>query len=156
MKKTTKQKEKLLIGSTDHVDLPSFDLADIPCKIDTGAETSAIHCHRVKLVEKDGEEFICFQLLDPSHKQYNGKEFRTNKFEERKVRSSSGVADYRYVITTEVELFGQRFETEFTLADREKMKFPILLGKRLLKKNFLVDVSKNNLSFKKKQTETSL
>ncbi|MEH0154989.1 RimK/LysX family protein [Limibacter armeniacum] len=155
MKKVTRKAEKVLIGSTDHVDIPQLHLQDIACKIDTGAETSAIHCHKVKLIEREGQELICFELLDPEHRQYNGKVFTTSNFKERKVKNTSGSAEYRYVITAEVVIFGKAYTTEFTLADRERMKFPILLGKRLLKKNFLVDVSKDNLSFKQKNNHDS-
>ncbi len=148
----SKNKSKLVIGTLDKVDFPEFGLYEIPCKIDTGAQTSALHCHRVRLIEieKEGKEIIAFELLDPSHEEYNGKEYRTTDFEERKVRSSSGHAEYRYVIRAKLLLFGETIETEFTLADRERMKYPILLGKSLLKGRFLVDVAKTNLSHKQK------
>lgn len=144
MKKATK--EKVLIGSTDRIDLPAFDLEDIPCKIDTGAYTSSIHCAQVRIVEKDGESYLSFKLYDKRFGLSNKKEFRYKEYNERKVRSSNGVLDYRYSIKTDVVVFGKKVKTEFTLSYREKMKFPILLGKRFLKNRFLVDVSQNNLS----------
>jgi len=112
--------------------------------------TSSIHCHEVKRIERGGAEYITFKLLDPSHPQYKNKAIRVDDFTERKVKNSFGQSEYRYVIKTEVTLFGETFEAEFTLADREKMRNPVLLGKRLLKGRFLVDVSKQNLSYKKK------
>ncbi|WP_026999792.1 ATP-dependent zinc protease family protein [Eisenibacter elegans] len=146
---------KRIIGTRDRIDFVDFALFDLPCKIDTGAETSAIHCHHVKLIEKEGQELISFKLLDPSHPEYDGVEYRTAKFEERRIRSSFGHTEYRYVITTQVQLFGEVFSTQFTLADRVQMKFPVLLGKRLLKNQFLVDVSLVDLSFKQKQQNLS-
>jgi len=138
------------IGSLDRVDFPLLSLADLPCKIDTGAETSAIHCHKVKLIEKDGEEIISFCLLDPKHPNYNGIEFRVKDFEEKKVKSSFGQSEFRYTIRTQVILFGEKITANFTLSDRERMKYPVLLGKSLLKKRFLVDVSQIDLSYKQK------
>jgi len=146
-----KTKSKTTIGTLDKIDLPSFGLYDIPCKIDTGANTSAIHCHSVKLVEKEGEQWLSFHLLDPTHSEYNNQKFWTQQFGETIVKSSFGQKVYRYVIRTEVVLFGETFSADFTLADRENMKYPILLGKKLLKNRFVVDVAKNNLSFKLKQ-----
>jgi hypothetical protein len=149
-KKSKVLNPKFLIGSLDYADFPEFNLLNIPCKIDTGAQTSAIHCHHIRLIEIEGKEIIAFNLLDPSHSDYNEKEYRTSDFKERKVRSSSGYAEYRYVITTDIILFGKVFKTEFTLADREQMRYPVLIGRRLLKDSFIVDVAKKNLSYKDK------
>lgn len=145
-----KKKQKIIIGTRDKIDIPEFDLLDLPCKTDTGAATSAIHCHHVRLIQNNGIEFISFRLLDPSHDAYNHKEFRTANFKEKKIKSSFGDIEYRYTITCKVTLFNKMFEAEFTLADREKMRFPVLLGRRLLRGRFLVDVAKANLSFKQK------
>jgi hypothetical protein len=141
---------KRVIGRIDKVDLPEFQLEGVACKVDTGAATSAIHCNHVHVMEQDGERLLYFSLLDPEHTAYNNKTFFTKHFQERVVKSSSGQAEQRFVIETPVVLFGETFYTQFTLADRENMRFPILLGRRLLRKNFIVDVSRTNLSAKKK------
>jgi hypothetical protein len=48
-----------------------------------------------------------------------------------------------------VQLYGQDFETEFSLSDRSDMKYPVLLGRSLLRQGrFVVDVAKRNLSYK--------
>lgn len=39
---------------------------------------------------------------------------------------------------------------ETSLSNRESMKFPLLIGRELLKQNFIVDVTKENHSFKAK------
>lgn len=148
-----RKKQKLIIGTRDKIDIPEFDLFDLPCKTDTGAATSAIHCHHVRLIQSNGKEFISFRLLDPSHDAYNHKEFRTSNFTEKKIKSSFGDIEYRYTITCKVTLFGKTFEADFTLADREKMRFPVLLGRRLLRGRFVVDVTKANLSFKNKSQQ---
>ncbi|NJL11742.1 MAG: ATP-dependent zinc protease [Microscillaceae bacterium] len=146
---------KIIIGSLDKVDFPEFSLFNLPCKIDTGAQTSAIHCHRVRLIEKDGVEIIAFKLLDPKHPEYNDQEYRTHDFEERSIKSSNGHTEFRYVIRSPLILFNQTIETEFTLADRERMKYPVLLGRRLLKDRFMVDVSKKNVSYQQKISNAS-
>lgn len=145
-----KKVQKTIIGTRDKIDIPEFALFDLPCRIDTGAATSAIHCHHVKLIQKNGKEMISFCLLDPSHDAYNHKEFRTSNFTEKKIKSSFGDVEYRYTINCPVTLFNQTFMAEFTLADREKMKYPVLLGRRLLKGRFIVDVAKANISYKLK------
>jgi glutathione synthase/RimK-type ligase-like ATP-grasp enzyme len=48
-------------------------------------------------------------------------------------------------VTLPIKIAGKRFRVHFTLADRSRSNFPILLGKRFLNKKFLVDVSQNHL-----------
>ncbi len=145
-----KKKRKKVIGCVDKIDFPEFGICDIACKIDTGAETSALHCHKVKIVERNGVEYISFVLAHTPKKTA----FLTSNFHEKIIRSSSGHVDLRYTIRTKITLFGRKIMAEFTLANREKMKFPVLLGKSLLKGRFVVDVEKENLSFlEKKQNQ---
>lgn len=149
------KKEKAVIGTTDKIDFTDLELFDIPCKIDTGANTSSIHCDKVKLIEEDGVEMVSFKLLDPSHPAYNGKEYKVKDFRERKIINSFGHWEYRFAIKTKVKLFGNIYTAEFTLSNRGRMKYPVLLGKKLLKGRYLVDVSKSNLSYNRKKEETT-
>ena len=142
-----KKKEKKLIGAIERVDLPEFDLTDIDARVDSGAATSAIHCHHVKVFQRQEKDYISFKLLDPSHPDYQQKTFRTSQFREKVIKSSFGNTQYRYAIKTTIELFGELVQVELTLADREKMQYPLLLGRNVLR-GYLVDVSKKNLSFK--------
>ncbi len=148
---TALPKKKKLLGSIDKIDFPEFGLEDVPCKIDTGAETSALHCHKVKIIERNGKEYVSFRLLHTERKV----NFVTSNFQEKIVRSSSGHVDLRYSIKTKVIIKGRKITTEFTLANREKMKYPVLLGKSLLKGRFKVDVELEELSYKAKMRRKS-
>lgn len=137
---------KKIIGATDLIDLPQLGLQQVGAKIDTGAATSALHCRDLHLLEKDGVEYLCFKLYDPKFGIHDRQEFRYRKFRQRRVRSSNGISDLRYSIQTPLILFDQEILTEFTLSFREKMKYPILLGKRFLRHRYIVDVSLKNLN----------
>lgn len=137
----------MLIGITDRIDIPDAEIFALPCKIDTGADSSAIHCERVKIKEIKGQEFLSFRLLDKKHPLYNGKEFLTANFKEKKVKSSFGDYEFRYQVKLRISLFGQSFNAVFNLSNRKEMKYPVLLGRRFLKNRFLVDVSMRDLSF---------
>ena len=131
------------IGTTDKIDLPEFNINDVQVKIDTGADTSAIHCTRIVETIDDGNTYISFWLLDDIP-------HRVKDFTITTVKSSFGTKEKRYKIKTHIHLFGKRYKFSATLSDRSDMKYPILMGKRFLKNKFLVDVSKENLSFNKK------
>jgi hypothetical protein len=143
-------KEKFVIGRSDKIDLPKLQLFDLDAKIDTGANTSAIHYNYAEVVKRDGKTKLHFTLLDPSHPNFNNKEFFVEEFEQRLIKNSFGDSEQRYVITTEIVLFDKTWKTEFSLSNRGNLKFPILIGRKLLRKAFLVDVTKRNLSFKRK------
>lgn len=145
----------MTIGRVDVLTLPEFDLEHLECKIDTGAALSAIHCHSVKIVEKDGAEELWFKLLDKKHPQYQGKYYKTRQFRERTVRNSFGQEQKRFSFITKTQLLGQTYKCEFTLADREKMKYPVLIGRNLLRQGFIVDVSKSNISLKESSKKTT-
>lgn len=147
-----KKIEKTLIGTTDIIDLPQLDLTEIACKIDTGAATSSINCSEVRIVETDGAEFLCLKFYAPRFGIHTKKEFRFKEFSQRKVRSSNGAQEIRYSIKTPVRIFNRNINTEFTLSFRDKMKFPILLGKRFLKNKFIVDVAQKNINQNFKNT----
>ncbi|MGB0917453.1 MAG: ATP-dependent zinc protease [Flavobacteriales bacterium] len=136
-----------IIGRTDKADFPELDLKNVPIKVDTGAYTSSIHCHHIKEVEIDGERLVEFELLDPSHNLYQDRVFRTKNFKQKKVKSSFGDSEERYIVTTEITLFGEVYSIDLSLSERSNMKYPILMGRRFLKKKFVVDTSVKDLSY---------
>ena len=142
-------KKKITIGRKDKANFPELDLKDIDIKIDTGAYTSAIHCHKIEKKEKEGREVVVFSLLDPSHPQYNLQEFVSEKYKEKHIKNSFGMSEKRFVIQTDILLFGKKHLIELSLSERGEMKFPILIGRRFLMGKFIVDPSKYDLSYKR-------
>jgi len=143
---------KIVIGKTDKANFPEFGLEDIDVKIDSGAYTSAIHCTNVRVEKKKGKKLLYFTLLDDSHPSYNHKEFCTSKFEQKKIKSSNGKVEKRYIILTEISLFKINYPVELSLSGRGDMRYPVLIGRKLLNQNFLIDTSKSNLSYKYTQS----
>lgn len=140
-----------IIGRKDKCDFPLLGLFDLDVKIDTGAYTSAIHCSEIEQLERDDQFFVRCKVLDPAHEAYNGRAFEFENFHVRKVKSSNGKTQERFAIKTQIVIFGQPYTTSFTLTDRADMKYPVLLGRKLLRKRFIVDTSKINLSYKMKK-----
>ncbi len=143
-------KPKQIIGMTDLVDFPDLGLFDIQAKVDTGAFTSALHCKDVRVIRSGLKRKLSFWLIDKTG--LPARKFRSDQFSQRMIKNSFGVAELRYVIQTRIVLFGRTIRAEFTLADREQLKNPVLLGRKLLRNRFLVDVSQKNLSYDAKVT----
>jgi len=143
MKKPKKSK-LMLIGRKEIVSFPMLDLIGLEAKIDTGAYTSALHCKDIELKNINGSTHLCFKLLDDSHPEYKDKEFRFTQFDKKIIKSSFGESEERYLIKTNIILAGKKISLIISLTDRTNMKYPVLIGRRLLNKKFIVDVSKKH------------
>jgi len=129
-----------IIGRVEEVGLTDLGVPLIDAKTDTGAYTSSLHCHNIRVIEEEeGKQYLCFSILDPTHENYQEKEYRLEEVSQAKVRSSNGVAQTRYKIRTRIRIGRSDYKTDFTLTDRKNMRYPILLGRKLLSKRFLVD-----------------
>lgn len=133
-----------VLGRSDRVHLPELGLKNIHVKIDTGAYTSSLHCSRAEVINGRLE----FVLLDEEHPEFTGMKFSVDRFTEREIKNSFGVAEKRYVIETTIKIFDVEIMTEFSLSDRDALRFPILLGRKVLRDRFLIDVTKKNLSYR--------
>ncbi|MBN8575471.1 MAG: RimK/LysX family protein [Cyclobacteriaceae bacterium] len=140
----------LTLGRSDRVDMPKLGLTDIHAKIDTGAYTSSLHCSRVEVVNGVLE----FVLLDEEHPEFTGMKFVFKKFKQREIKNSFGEAELRYVIKTTIRIYHHLIRAEFSLSNRGNLKFPVLLGRKILRNRFLIDVTKKDLSYHHKTQGT--
>jgi hypothetical protein len=125
------------IGRREIVNFPDLGLFGLVAKIDTGANTTALHCHHVRV--ENG--VLCFRLLDEKHPEYDNREQRFEKFEEKLIKSSFGQSEMRYVVRTTIVIGKRKIKSIISLSDRANMRYPVLIGRRLLKNRFNVDVS---------------
>lgn len=127
--------DKQIIGRQEIADLPTFGLMNQTVKIDSGAYTSSIDVVSVRHTD-DG----LFVLFD---KESEEKIF--NKFKTKRIKSSNGIVQERYIIKGTIRLGEKEYTTPFSLTNRSGMRYPILLGRKLLNKYFVIDTSKTNL-----------
>ena len=108
-------------------------------KVDSGAYQSAIDASGIRLlVDENGQEYVHYNLVDRSDdREYAMK---TYDFGQARIQSSTGHVDIRYVVPLTVEIAGKEYNTRVTLANRSKHKSQMLIGRQLLRGNFLVNV----------------
>lgn len=126
------------IGRAEKITLKEFGVHDIPAKIDTGADSSSIWASGIS--EENDE--LRFVLFAPGAAYYTGKVITldSDHFSVTRVENSFGHRETRYKIKLSIIVKGRTIKATFTLADRSKKTYPILLGRRLLNGKFLVDV----------------
>jgi hypothetical protein len=140
----------IIIGRRDRIDLPDLGYSNIRAKIDTGAYGCVIHCSHIEIIKRGGKEVLSVELLDPRYPQHRKKKWYFEDFTDKVVKNSSGGTEHRYLIRTDTVIFGKRINTEYSLTDRSDMKYPVLLGRKFLRKRFLVDVRLKDVSYKLK------
>ena len=136
------QQSLQIIGRLERVDIPEWELFELNAKIDTGAYTSSLHCHHIEINSGSDGSTVRFNLLDPSHEAYNEKLLELPVYKSKKVKSSNGQSEERIIVQTNIVLAGQTIKAELSLTDRSEMRHPLLIGRKLLKGRFLVDVNK--------------
>ncbi len=133
-------KYKTIIGRAEIIDLPARLLTDIPAKTDTGAYLSSIHATNIKEVKKkNGKTVLKFKILDGHAAYPYSREIEMPNYSKTIVENSFGERQERYKVEFKVRIGGKIFRSPFTLADRSKKVFPVLLGRTLINKRFVVD-----------------
>lgn len=141
-----KHKRLEVIGRLEPIDFPEWELFGIEAKIDTGAYTSSLHCHHIEPFEKDGKPYVKFNLLDPSHDTYDHRLFKLPIHDTKLIKSSNGSSEERIIIKTKIRIFNNTLDIELSLTDRSEMRYPVLIGRKLISGYFLVDASQKYLS----------
>jgi len=134
-------KPKLTIGRREVIAFPELGLYNITAKVDTGAYTTALHCHDIR--EENG--ILYFKLLDPTHPDYSGTEQQFSDYFQKEIKNSFGETEKRYMIKTLIRIGRRRIKSLISLTDRGTMRYPVLIGRKLLKKRFIVDVALLNV-----------
>lgn len=109
-------------------------------KVDTGARTSSLHATRVHRFERAGEAWVRFTA--PRSIGHSPRPCEAPLLEERLVTSSTGHRERRFVIKTPMALGPLIWTAQITLANRATMAFPVLIGRRALRRGFVVNSAK--------------
>lgn len=155
MKKRTTTSHKMVIGRAEELAFVKYDITNMPSKIDTGAYHSAVHALKINL-STDGK-VLNFTLLGghPVCGKFSAN-VSTDKFRKVVVANSFGDEDLRYEVKLRVKLGPKVLTTPFTLADRSKKIYPILVGRKLLNGRFVVDSSQTNINRKELKQKYSI
>jgi hypothetical protein len=134
-----------LAGWREWVQLPDIGVPWIKAKLDTGAQTSSLHAHKVKVFELDGVEWVRFRVRPWQRLTHDEVLVECPVHDRRKVRSSSGHVEDRFVVRMRVVLVGREVDAEVTLTNRDQMGFRMLIGREALAQGFDVTSSRSFL-----------
>ena len=132
---------KTIIGCIESCSLPVLGINDMNVRVDTGAKTSSLHVDNLVKYMENGVTLVKFDIHPDSHNVGKLVTCHAKVSDIRKIKSSNGVSEQRYVIKTPINLGKHDWEIEITLTNRSDMSYLMLLGREGLGERFLVDPS---------------
>ncbi len=131
--------DKVIVGSEEWCSFPSLGIPVIKARVDSGAKTSALHATNITPFEKNGENWVKFDINPIQNNLKAVIHCQAILVDKRVVKSSSGYREQRYVIKTTLEIGGSTWDVELTLTNRDSMGFRMLLGREAMSGRILVD-----------------
>jgi hypothetical protein len=134
--RTVVAEEKIIIGAIEDVILLPWGVR-LPSRIDTGAAKSSLDAR--ELIVQD--DMVMFKLP----KKYGSLQLRLQIIDWRHVRTPEG-RERRPIVELEICLGSKRIHTLVNLTDRSMVKYPLILGRNILRENFIVDVKRRRIA----------
>lgn len=133
-------KGKVIVGEVENFYLAGPGLI-YKARIDSGAETSSIDARNITRFERDGSNWVRFDVPVPGADKFVTLEKEISR-RVRVIQASADEAERRVVVELQFFIGDHRQVAEFTLADRTNLTYEVLIGRNILRDVMLVDVGK--------------
>lgn len=145
-----------MIGWKEYVALPELGVPSLKAKIDTGARTSALHVAAIRRLSPEvaGEADLEITLAPDRRRPETLVRAHVRQLARLRVTDSGGHTDLRPVIETLLVLGPVAKRIRVTLADRSTMLFRMILGRKAVEGDFIVDASRKYLQPRPETAET--
>lgn len=130
---------KLILGSKEWIHLPGLK-ENLDSRVDTGATTSSLSAVDVTPFERDGKDWVKFKI---EHDGIKSEEVSLPVARWVRIKqANTEKGERRAVVNMWVEIGDLKEKTDFTLADRTHLAYPLLLGRSFFKDVAVVDVGR--------------
>lgn len=130
-----------VFGAFERVSFPELGVRNILAKVDTGAYSGAVYATDLHAVRGENGKLKGLSFALPGGKTHKHK---LKKLRWAPVTSSTGHIVKRYIVDTIIEIKDKVYPITIGLSDRTNLKYPVLIGRRFLRKNNIsVDVRIN-------------
>ncbi len=137
-----KRQAPIVIGWTEYVDFPEWNVKRVRAKVDTGARSSALHVENIQLL---GRDEVAFDVIRNRASKRAPRRVKARISRIGRVRSSTGHTTQRIFVKTSIRMGTVDKQIELSLSDRGSMIHRMLLGRTALTGPFLIDVDKRML-----------
>lgn len=133
--------DRIVIGHVENIDLPELGISQMTARVDTGAQTSSLHVDNLQRAEIETKPAVSFDIHPDFHNVKKTVRCTALLHDVRKIKSSNGMSEQRYVIKTPAILGDHKWDIEITLTDRSDMTYLMLLGRQALGEIFYIDAA---------------
>lgn len=148
-----KSNKRQTIGWREWVALPDLGLREVKAKVDTGADNSSLHAFDLERFDEDGREMVRFIIHPRQRKRKPTVACVAEVVGERKVKNPGGRSELRPVIRTTLVVAGKEMDALVNLTTRDEMTFRMLLGRRTIRRDFVVDPGRSYLGGRPSRSE---
>lgn len=117
----------------------------LKAKLDTGATTSSLNALNIEPFERDGREWVRFEMLDPVERQESIL-FEAPVVRTARIRRHEGPTQLRVVVEMGMCIGTVWRKRQFTLIDRSDFAYQVLVGRNFLRGHIAVDSDATYLS----------
>lgn len=132
-----------IIGSEEWCAFETLGIPAIKARVDSGAKTSSIQATNIKVFVKGAQEWVKFEVNPIQDNRSIAINCEAKMIDRRIIKSSSGIAEERFVIRVPVKIGENTFDIDVTLANRDTMEFRMLLGREALNNRYIVNPAEN-------------
>lgn len=130
--------EKRIIGRVEYVQLNPSRLV-LKARIDTGAGLSSLNAVDLVPFQRDGKNWVRFNVSDPKTKKIITLEKKIKRYVN--IKQLSGDYQRRPIIVMGLVLGSLEEQVELSLTDRSGYVYQLLIGRNFLRDRAIVDVS---------------
>jgi len=144
---------KTVIGWREWVQLPELGVFETKAKVDTGADSSSLHAFNVERFEKDGIDYVRFEVHPKQRSRKPTIQCEAPLAMDKKVKNPGGRSELRPVIRTRIVVAGVELDALVNLTSRDEMGFRMLLGRRTVRSKFVIDPGRSYLGPRPRREE---
>lgn len=133
-------KGKVIVGELEKFYLAGPGLV-YDARIDSGAETSSLDARNITRFERDGNNWVRFDVPVPGTEDLVTMEKEISR-RVKVIQSSADEADRRVVVELQFAIGDHQQVAEFTLTNRSHLTHTVLIGRNILRDVMLIDVGK--------------
>ncbi|MGF2736089.1 ATP-dependent zinc protease family protein [Marinobacter sp. DUT-1] len=133
-------KGKVVVGEVEKLYLAEPGLV-YTARIDSGAETSSMDARNITRFERDGNNWVRFDVPVPGTDELVTMEKEISR-RVRIIQASAEDSERRVVVELQFAIGDHKQVAEFTLADRSNLTYEVLIGRNVLRDVMLIDVGK--------------
>lgn len=137
----SERQQRIIVGSEEWCAFPDLGVPAVKARVDSGAKTSSIHAFNIQKFRRNGAIWVSFEVHPIQNNRRTVIRCEKPLLDKRGVKSSSGIAETRYVVGARLQIGGEAWDIELTLANRDSMGYRMLLGREAMNGRMIIDPS---------------